>query len=226
MLTRREVLHGLGGAGASLLALRGRRRAFAQTPRSAVEFQLPRNATDCHVHVFDPARFPYSAKRIYSPPPATADDLLELHKTLHMDRVVIVQPSIYALGFDNACTLDAVRKLGDRARGVAVIDKDTTKTQIEEMDAIGVRGIRINLNTRRRQAKIDADESKRTLDMAVEKIRGYGWHIQFYTRPAVIASLKPHIEQLPFPVVFDHFGGPKASAESDPARLRRTARSP
>jgi len=43
-----------------------------------------------------------------------------LHRALHMDRVVIVQPSVY--GTDNACTLAAVRRLGTRARAVAVID--------------------------------------------------------------------------------------------------------
>lgn len=206
MHTRRDVLYGLGATGVSLLAAR---TGFAQTQaRSAIDFAPPANATDCHVHIFDPARFPYSPKRVYSPPPAVVDDLLDLHKTLRMERVVIVQPSIYAA--DNGCTLDAVRKLGARARGVAVIDKDTSKTELEEMDAAGIRGIRINLNTTP-TGEIDAENSKRTLDMAVEKIRAYGWHIQFYTRPHVIASLKPHIEQLPFPVVFDHFGGPKAA---------------
>jgi predicted TIM-barrel fold metal-dependent hydrolase len=204
MLNRRELLYGLG---ATAIAFRAN-QVLADTPRSAVEFKTPANATDCHVHIFDPARFPYSPKRVYSPPPAVVQDLLDLHKTLHMDRVVVVQPSIYAA--DNACTLDAVRQLGARARGVAVIDKDTSRSEIDEMHGIGVRGIRINLNTTP-TGEIDADNSKRTLDAAAEQIRGRGWHIQFYTRPPVIAALKPHIEQLPFPVVFDHMGGPKAA---------------
>jgi len=131
-----------------------------------------------------------------------------LQKALRMDRVVIVQPSVY--GADNSCTLDAVRKLGVRARGIAVIDKGTSQTEIDDMAAAGVRGIRLNLNTTP-NGEIDADGSKRTLDLAVEKIQGRGWHIQFYTRPHVIAALKDHIEQLPFPVVFDHFGGAKAA---------------
>jgi hypothetical protein len=41
--------------------------------------------------------------------------LRALHQALHMDRVVIVQPSVY--GTDNACTLDAIKLLGSRARG-------------------------------------------------------------------------------------------------------------
>jgi predicted TIM-barrel fold metal-dependent hydrolase len=207
MPTRRDVLHGLGAAGASAFVLRAD-ASFAATARSAVDFKLPPDACDCHVHVFDPAHFPYVAKRVYTPPQATIEELLDLHKTLRMDRVVIVQPSVY--GTDNACTLDAVRKLGSRARAVAVIDKDTTPNAIDEMAATGVRGIRLNLNTTP-NGELDAEGSKRTLDQAAEKIQGRGWHIQFYTRPPVIAALKSHIEQLPFPVVFDHFGGARAT---------------
>ena len=31
-------------------------------------------------------------------------------------------------------------------------------------------------------------------------------HVQIYTRTAVIAGLKDHLAQMPFPVVVDHFG--------------------
>lgn len=206
MRTRRDVLQGLGAVGAGLLAgplLRG--TAFGAT---AVDFQLPARACDSHVHIFDPANFPYTAKRVYTPPPALISDLLDLHKNLRMDRVVIVQPSVYAA--DNSCTLDAVKKLGARARGVAVIDKDTSQTEIDDMNGVGVRGIRLNLNTTP-GGEVDADGSKRTLDMAAKQLQGRKWHIQFYTRPPVIAALKAHIEQLPFPVVFDHFGGARAA---------------
>ena len=204
MRTRREVLYGLGTAGAVLTT----RANALGLGRTAVDFQLPRDASDCHVHIFDPARFPYIAKRVYTPPPASIEQLLDLHNALRMDRVVIVQPSVY--GADNSCTLDAVRRLGRRARGVAVIDKDTSRNAIDEMAALGVRGIRLNLNTTPSGA-IDADGAKRTLDQAVQQIQGRGWHIQFYTRPPVIAALQSHIEQLPFPVVFDHFGGARAA---------------
>src|SRR5215813_835128 len=104
MLTRRRVLKGAAAAaGASAFALHVR-PLFANTARTAVDFAIPPGACDCHVHVFDPAHFPYVAKRVYTPPSASVDELLDLQKALRMDRVVVVQPSVY--GADNACTLD------------------------------------------------------------------------------------------------------------------------
>ena len=208
MHTRRNVLLGLGALGASAIALRF--CPLFDSPaiaRDLINFEVPRGACDCHVHIFDPVRFPYVAKRVYTPPEALIENLTELQTALRMDRVVIVQPSVY--GADNSCTLDAVSKLGARARAVVVIDKDTSQAELDDMAAAGVRGIRLNLNTTP-NGEVDADGSKRTLDRAVEQIEGRGWHIQFYTRPHVIAGLKTHIEQLPFPVVFDHFGAARA----------------
>ena len=84
----------------------------AHTPPA---FEVPRGSCDCHTHIFGPVeKFPYSSKRLYTPGDASIEDLEALHRTLHIDRVVIVHPSPY--GADNACTVDAVRKLGPRAR--------------------------------------------------------------------------------------------------------------
>ena len=99
-----------------------RRTTRASQPRTAVAFAVPEGACDCHVHVFgSAAEFPFAAKRGYTPPPASAAELLALQEALHLWRVVIVQPSVY--GSDNSCTLDGMRRLGARARGVAVIDE-------------------------------------------------------------------------------------------------------
>src|SRR5216683_1262510 len=140
MLTRRRMLASVAAAGAGLVAMRaGAVRAAAPTVRTAVDFDVPRGACDCHVHVFDPAQFPYASERVYTPPEASVADLRQLQTALHFDRVVIVQPSVY--GTDNSCTLDAMRRLGARARGVAVIDTSTTTGALDAMAAAGVRGV-------------------------------------------------------------------------------------
>src|SRR5918996_2248509 len=96
-------------------------------------------ACDCHVHVFGPAeRYPFAADRKYMAPDASVDELVALHDSLGIERVVIVQASPY--GTDNRCMLDALRGLKGRARGVAVIDQDTS---LIPMHDVGVRGVRV-----------------------------------------------------------------------------------
>jgi predicted TIM-barrel fold metal-dependent hydrolase len=215
MLTRRDMLHRLGAAGVSAAALQtGIAAAAMPSERSAPNFEVPRGATDCHVHVFgDPAKFPFAEKRIYTPPGASIDELLQLQKSLQLDRVVVVQPSVYAA--DNSCTVDAVRSMGARARGVAVIDKSTSAAAIDDMATAGIRGVRLNLETNT-AGKFDPDAAKALLDTTAKQIGARGWHVQFYTRLTTIAALKDHFAQLPFPLVFDHFG--RAAAAQGPSQ--------
>src|SRR5688572_13971078 len=203
MLTRRQLVY-LGYAGIGAVALRSvLARAQMPTQRTAVDFDVPPNSCDCHVHVFDPAIQPYAERRIYTPPTATTEELLDLQKALRLDRVVIVQPSIYR--DDNKLTIEATKRLGARARAVAVIGPSTTRTEIDEMHAAGVRGVRLNLETNV-AGKFDADGAKALLDKTAKQLDGRGWHVQFYTRLDTIAALKDTFSQQPFPLVFDHFG--------------------
>src|SRR5581483_11127236 len=103
-LTRRELL------AAGLAGLVGRTvLADAPQPSTRVVLDVPSGACDCHVHIFgDPRGYPWFSGRVYTPPPASVDELLALQRALHMSRVVLVQPSVY--GTDNRCLLDALRQ--------------------------------------------------------------------------------------------------------------------
>jgi len=178
---------------------------------TAPSFEVPRNACDCHVHIFGPdEHFPFSAKRLYTPGPASIADLLALHRALYIDRVVVVHPSPY--GADNACTVDAVRKLGTRARGVAVIDDKTTDAMLADMHAAGIRGVRVNLES---YGESDPAVAGRHLQQAAERVAPLGWHVQTYTNLAILAALHDTILKLPVTLVVDHFGRPKASLGTD-----------
>jgi predicted TIM-barrel fold metal-dependent hydrolase len=214
MLTRRAILGQVGAGASAAWAVRAG-VAVGAAARTAVDFDIPRGACDCHVHVFgDPATFPFAEKRIYTPPQASIEQLLELQRDLRLERVVVVQPSVY--GADNACTVDAVRRMGARARGVAVIDKTTSRKTLEEMAAAGIRGVRLNLETNT-AGRFDPADAKALLDGTAEQIRGLGWHVQIYTRTSIVAALKDHLAQMPLPVVVDHFGrGNPAQGPSQP----------
>ena len=204
MLDRRNALTGLA-SGLALAAIGIHARA--STVKTPVDFEVPSGSCDCHVHIIgDAARYPFVADRVYTPPAASTDMLTELHRALKMDRVVLVQPSFY--GTDNACMLDALRRIGSRARAVAVVDKAVPGSVLEEMKASGVRGVRINLET---SGQSDAAAAKANVEETVARVAPLGWHIQIYTRPSVIVALADGLAALPVPVVFDHFGGLKAA---------------
>ena len=195
-------------AGAALLARRTTAvRAAASQPSTPVRFALPAGACDCHTHIFgDAQHFPQAADRVYTPEPASIEEMRTLHRALRMERVVIVQPSIYAT--DNACTLDAVRQLGSRARAVAVIDDQVSAAALDAMHEAGVRGIRINLAT---SGQTDPAAAGHRLQTAVEQLKGRPWHIQMYTTLPIVDAIRDQVAASPIPVVFDHFGGAQAS---------------
>jgi len=174
---------------------------------SAPSFAVPKGACDCHTHIFGPdAKFPLSPKRLYTPGSASIADLTALHNALHIDRIVIVHPSPYAA--DNAVTVDAVRKLGARARGVAVIDDTTTDAVLDDMHKAGIRGVRVNLES---YGESDPAVAGRHLQQAAARVARLGWHVQTFTNLGVLAPLSETIAKLPTPLVVDHFGRPKAA---------------
>ena len=197
-----------GGAGKSSSGRMRGRTIRPSRPKTAVSFAVPAGACDCHVHVFGrAARFPFAARRGYTPPSASPDQLLALLEALKLSRVVIVQPSVY--GSDNSCTLDGMRRLGPRARGIAVIDEATSNAALDQMHRAGIRGVRVNLAT---AGESDPAQARRNLAAAVARVAPLGWHVQVYTELSVIAALKDEVARLGVPVVFDHFGGAQAQA--------------
>lgn len=171
---------------------------------------LPAQSCDCHVHVFDPARFPYAAERSYTPGPAAVADLAAFEKRIGVERVVLVQPSSY--GTDNSCLIDALRRLGRQARGVAVVDPlRVTPAQIDMLHEAGVRAIRLNLEVK---GEHDAERTKAVIAAALNVVAGPKWAIQIYADLGLIERVADTIAQAPTPFVLDHFGGLKAEKGS------------
>lgn len=172
-----------------------------------VSFAVPAHACDCHTHIFgDPKQFPFSPARSYTPQPALPADMKALHAGLGVERVVIVTPSVY--GTDNAATIYGLRERGKTARGIAVIDDKTSDRELDAMDKAGVRGIRLNLAT----AGInDPAQGRERFQRAAARMKSRGWHIQIFANLQVVAGIRELVMDSPVPVVFDHFGGAKAS---------------
>jgi predicted TIM-barrel fold metal-dependent hydrolase len=179
----------------------------SEVKRSAPGFAVPRGACDCHVHVFGPvSRFPYAAKRSYTPFDAPAAALIELLRDLRLERVVLVQPSVY--GSDNAAHLDAARQIGAGARVVAVIAETTSAAELEHLHRGGTRGVRVNLVM---DGIADPGAARRVLAETAARIAPYGWHIQLLAQLPMIAALRDDLAALPVPLAIDHFGGAVAA---------------
>jgi predicted TIM-barrel fold metal-dependent hydrolase len=176
-----------------------------------VNFDVPAGACDCHTHIHgDPEEFPFFAGRVYTPEPASPEEMSALHKALHIERVVIVTPSVY--GSDNSATLFGIKARGATARGVAVIDEKTSEAELDAMAQAGVRGIRLNLAT---SGVNDPGVGRPRFQAAVERVKARGWHVQLFTSLAMIPAIRDMVAASPVPVVFDHFGGALAELGVD-----------
>ena len=201
MVTRRDILVGAVAAGTLMHTRFGFARA--SQPSAKVNFDVPAGACDCHTHIHgDPKEFPWFAGRVYTPEMALPGEMTALHKALHIQRVVIVTPSVY--GTDNSATLWGMKARGANARGVAVIDNRTTESELDTLGVLGVCGIRLNLAT---GGTSDPSVGRQRLQAALERMKRRNWHVQLNTSLAMIAAMKDLIAASPVPVVFDHFGG-------------------
>ena len=184
MLTRRSILLTSIAAG---IAMQNRNAvATPSQPATPVNFDVPAGSCDCHTHIHaDPAKFPFFSGRVYTPEPASPEEMRALHKALHIDRVVIVTPSVY--GTDNSATLFGMKARGATARGVAVIDEKTPEGDLDAMNQAGIRGIRLNLAT---GGVNDPSVGRPRFQAATERVKNRNWHVQLYTNLPMISAIK------------------------------------
>jgi 2-pyrone-4,6-dicarboxylate lactonase len=170
-------------------------------------FAAPPNACDAHFHVFGPAeKYPYGTDIRYKPPYEPVERYLKLARRLGFVRYVFVQPSAY--GFDNSCMLDAMREL-DPAIRRGIIDLDESKTsdrELDEFDAIGIRGIRVNISPIRKPEDGLADSMRPRIARLAKICMELGWHLDFLTPGWLVSELMPTLQELPVPFSVAHMG--------------------
>ena len=168
----------------------------------APKLKAPANACDCHMHIYDGARFPPMRPGPQSrmQENAAVAQYRLLQKRNGTTRTVIVTPAAYVT--DNRVTLDAIEQLGRaNAHGVAVVHPSVTDAELKTLADGGIRGIRFTVfDPRSAAVSIDMIEplGKRVADL--------GWHIQIHMRADQIVEHAALLESLPAPVVFDHLG--------------------
>ncbi|MES2052182.1 MAG: amidohydrolase family protein [Pseudomonadota bacterium] len=169
---------------------------------------------DSHVHVFDGAAA--VAPGHYRPVHRPLADIEALAYSKGLMHLVLVQPSVY--GTDNTVLLDALRASRGRHRGVVVLGPSVSDAALQEMHALGVRGVRFNLVSPVGSGGA-AGTSATFLDLA-PRLRALGWHVQWYPRPQdlpVISALHASSAASGIPAVLDHLAGMHADLPADDA---------
>ena len=167
----------------------------------------PHPVIDCHVHVFDPARFPYADDAFYRPAGgeiATAAQLghvLDAHAVAH---ALIVAPNS-GYGVDNRCLLDAVARSGGRFKGVALVRNDASRGELQDLQGQGIVGLAFNV------AHLGVGHY-RDLGPLLERLRDLGLWAQVQVQHDELVALRPMLEGSGARLLFDHCGRP------DPAR--------
>jgi D-galactarolactone isomerase len=199
MIDRRILMKGAGLM--ALTAGMARQGSAAQevpfsSGTEAPKLQAPAIACDCHMHIYD-SRFPVAPNATLKPPDAHVEDYRLLQQRIGTTRNVVVTPSTY--GTDNSCTLDALAKLGAKARGVAVVDTSVSDAELKRLREHGIRGIRFNLV---QAGATTAD----MLEPLSKRVNDLGWHVQIHMKGDQIAAIEDVLLRLPSPIVFDHLG--------------------
>jgi 2-pyrone-4,6-dicarboxylate lactonase len=168
-------------------------------------FKLPAGACDTHLHVYGPFdRYPLSPDRHYDPAPdCTLDDYLKVHRTLGLERAVIVTGS--ANGTNNQITLDTLARMNGSFKAIALLGADVSDAELHRLKAGGFSGFRIKSSGRGYTLLKDTQRM-------VERTREFDWHVEFMVQSLQEAiATTAFLSSLKVPYVFDHV----AHAEPD-----------
>ena len=170
--------------------------ALPRTPR----LRLPTGTCDAHVHVFGPPeQFAYNPLRQITPVAAPRDTLYALHRTLGIDRCVIVQSMVH--GMDNSVVEDAIAHGEGRYLGVALVPADVPDAELARLAKAGMRGVRFNF-----MRHLGAGADVREVLALTPRLAAHGLHLQVHFESALVHELGPWLVQSEVPVVIDHMG--------------------
>ena len=129
MITRRHFVQGGIGMIAALP------ESAQEVPNSLgidhPKLKAPPHACDCHMHIYDPVRFPFTPNPRVAPTRAAVPQYRILQNRIGTTRVIVVTPRNY--GVDNRATIDAIIQFGSDARGVAVLHPTVTDADLKKL---------------------------------------------------------------------------------------------
>ncbi|MEE8434010.1 MAG: amidohydrolase family protein [bacterium] len=160
--------------------------------------KAPPGACDTHMHIYGtPERFPFAPGPAHKPPPAPVEDYLAMLDRIGVERAVVVQPAGY--GTDNRCTLEAVARMGSRARGVATVDASVSNEELQRLSDAGMRGARFHMLP-------GGALPWEMLEEVAARVKPFGWHVQVQLPGEELPEREAQLRGLPVDLVIDHIG--------------------
>jgi 2-pyrone-4,6-dicarboxylate lactonase len=185
--------------------------------KADIASRLPAGSCDCQIHVYDdPARYPIRhAKPSYAAPAAPLSAAMAMHQRVGIERVVIVQATVYKS--DHSLLLASMAQLpADSARGIAIIDDSVSDADLDRLNAAGVRGARFNF-----QHRLGLVPSIEGFRRSVARVKELGWFIKIFAGPVELVEIESELDRCDVAVVLDHMGQLNGGDGISEAGLRR-----
>jgi len=178
---------------------------FDPRPRAPHPLPPPQSC-DSQFHVFGPReRYPVRAGAAYEMPSATIETAVAMHRTLGIERGVIVQATTY--GADHQVVLDGLEAAGPDYRGCAnaVVLTDCDDAYLDRLHRAGIRGARFT-----RQG-LGLAIPPAVVERSLARVKELGWYAKFQPELNGILDSLPLLRSLDVPVIIDHMARPDAA---------------
>ena len=170
---------------------------------------------DCHVHVLEPARFPYRADTHYAPTGqeiGTAAQLAQVMDAYGMTRALLVGPNS-GYGLDNSCMLDTLARGEGRYKGIAVVANNATFDELRRLQADGVVGVAWNVTHY-------GIEHYRDAQQLLEKLVALDMFVDIQVEHDQLVRMMPLLARSGVRLLVDHCGRPTLDAGLDQPGFR------
>ena len=187
--------------------------------------QVLASSWDCHVHSFDPERFPYKEDRAYTPQPAPLPTLVQ---NLITKNFMLVQATIERSYEDLLVKLEEFRsatlQFPGVVRGTILAEpglSTLTDTDFERMHYLGIRCARLHGSYGGSGQDLEWVQGQMTAMAQLDPVLKYGWSISAQLPLEIWAQLRPYILTHPHlsqvTLIADHIGSATPNDSGSPA---------
>lgn len=162
---------------------------------------------DCHNHILDPQRYPYTVDTRYRPSAQEVGTEHQLHTVCDAYGVahcLVVGPNS-GYGPDNRCLLDAIGRSNGRFKGIAVVPNDVDLETLADLKQRGIVGIAIN-------ATYHGTSYYRDIDALIDRLAELDMFLQVQVEGDQLIDLLPLLQACRSKILIDHCGRPLVAA--------------